>query len=412
MSIIDNTVAGLKVTNVSNVESSDNNNESDSSLTNNQQQIIESDTNNNNDNDDNENDDEPPQEVDYETQRERNILENQKLMLELGLSRISFSRSLSSSSSTTTEQGLLLLQPHSKNNSNNLKVHHSKPRPVRFNHKKRFVPDAPQSLVPSRSSKRIRGEEPKPYFKTSNSDDDDDDDDGLEKEDSEYSGDDDDDDDDDDDGDDDNDDDDDDANQEDDYGRRGGGGQEGGLDRRREIVDEPVIPDAACPLTLGSISTTIWDLGTIYTGTENRLKYWSSKGSKYRHPYPIGFRAEKIYFREKYMMHIKEGPEGPIFSIESEKGKVFEGTSPTQPWTKACLASYSRGTRISGPLFFGFSDVVTMKMIQRLDGYQNYEDVLAQVRLEESVIALAEAAAAEAAEAKEEQEEVGGRKEE
>ncbi|KAF9170360.1 hypothetical protein BGX20_009074 [Mortierella sp. AD010] len=100
----------------------------------------------------------------------------------------------------------------------------------------------------------------------------------------------------------------------------------------------------------------------------------------FRHPYPIGFRAEKHVFRERYTMHIKEGPDGPIFVVESDGGKVFEGSSPTLPWTKVCLASYSKGTRISGPLFFGFSDPITQKMIEELEGYQDWETVSSEER--------------------------------
>ncbi|KAF9437191.1 hypothetical protein BGZ76_001650 [Entomortierella beljakovae] len=138
------------------------------------------------------------------------------------------------------------------------------------------------------------------------------------------------------------------------------------------------IPCVGAPLTLGSIATTIWDIGELYKGKENRLKYWSGKGSMFRHPYPVGYRAEKHVFRERYTMHIKEGPEGPLFVVESINGKVFEGTSPTLPWTKVCLDSYSKGTRISGPLFFGFSDPITQKMIQDLEGYQDWETVAAE----------------------------------
>ncbi|KAK3818454.1 MAG: hypothetical protein J3Q66DRAFT_312261 [Benniella sp.] len=163
-------------------------------------------------------------------------------------------------------------------------------------------------------------------------------------------------------------------------------------------VVEVEVADAGVPLTLGSIGTTIWDMGKIYKGKENRLKYWSGKGSLFRHPYPIGYRAEKHHFRERYMMHIKEGPHGPIFVVESSTGKVFEGSSPTLPWTKACLASYSKGTRISGPLFFGFSDPITQKMIEELDGYQTWEAVAAEVEEEEQAkLAAAEAAELEAA---------------
>ncbi|KAG0263235.1 hypothetical protein BG011_009070 [Mortierella polycephala] len=156
---------------------------------------------------------------------------------------------------------------------------------------------------------------------------------------------------------------------------------------------ETEIPCASTPLTLGSIATTIWDIGTLYKGKENRTKYWSGKGSLYRHPYPIGFRAEKYHFRDRYTMHIKEGPDGPIFIVESAGGKVFQGMSPTHPWTQACLASYSKGTRISGPLFFGFSDPVTQKMIEDLDGYQAWERVVAEMQAEEKAKMEAEAKA-------------------
>ncbi|KAF9292397.1 hypothetical protein BGZ68_006343 [Mortierella alpina] len=156
---------------------------------------------------------------------------------------------------------------------------------------------------------------------------------------------------------------------------------------------EVAIPCAHVPLTLGSIATTIWEIGTIYKGKENRAKYWSGKGSLFRHPYPIGYKAEKFHFRDRYTMHIKEGPDGPIFIVESASGQVFQGSSPTHPWTKACLASYSKGTRISGPLFFGFSDPITQKMIEDLEGYQTWEEVMSEVRAEENAKLEAEAKA-------------------
>ena len=40
---------------------------------------------------------------------------------------------------------------------------------------------------------------------------------------------------------------------------------------------------------------------------------------------------------------------------DTGSGEEFAGTSPTHPWTAVCL-SKRLGTRISGPLFFGFSD--------------------------------------------------------
>ncbi|KAF8932008.1 hypothetical protein BGZ58_007296 [Dissophora ornata] len=155
-------------------------------------------------------------------------------------------------------------------------------------------------------------------------------------------------------------------------------GLEHALNERGQNEKSTLPPDQ-----LGSIATTIWDVGKLHKGKENRLRYWSGKGSLFRHPYPIGYKAEKFHFRERYMMEIKEGPDGPLFIIESAGGKVYEGSSPTLPWTKACLASYSKGTRISGPLFFGFSDPITQKMIEDLEGYQEYEAILAEVQADE-----------------------------
>jgi len=45
----------------------------------------------------------------------------------------------------------------------------------------------------------------------------------------------------------------------------------------------------------------------------------------------------------------------------------FEGPSATQPWTKACINGPSPGSRVSGPLLFGFSDPLTIHILNRLE---------------------------------------------
>lgn len=45
-----------------------------------------------------------------------------------------------------------------------------------------------------------------------------------------------------------------------------------------------------------------------------------------------------------------------------QTGAVFSGASPTKPWTDVCIA-HRTGQRISGPLFFGFSDPLTQRAI-------------------------------------------------
>ncbi|KAF9325946.1 hypothetical protein BG006_010581 [Podila minutissima] len=357
MSIIDSTVSELKVSkDISNVDSDSESDSSSTLLSIRKKLVVVDDT------------EEPIEavpEVDYETQRKRNILENQKLMLELGLNPMSVHRSFPVPESSLSRDNET--DEYIPRRSSGI-AHMARQQ------KRRIVPVQP---VATRSSKRIRGEPAKVYQVDIEAlesgargviSDDSEDDEGGE------------------------------------YGKRPSKvgteppSQPGTYARvmwkgRKQTNGFTIltdIPDAGCPMTLGSISTTIWELGNIYTGKENRLKYWSGKGSNFRHPYPVGFRAEKFHFRERYTMHIKEGPQGPIFIVESEAGKVFEGASPTHPWTQACLASYSKGTRISGPLFFGFSDPITQKMIEDLEGYQKYEDAVAEVEAEERALALVE----------------------
>ena len=65
-------------------------------------------------------------------------------------------------------------------------------------------------------------------------------------------------------------------------------------------------------------------------------------------------------------MEIKPSEDGeyPIFAVTNEStGVTTEGDSPTGPWTDFCLMRRGK-ERVSGPLFFGFSDPVTIKLIQ------------------------------------------------
>ncbi len=48
--------------------------------------------------------------------------------------------------------------------------------------------------------------------------------------------------------------------------------------------------------------------------------------------------------------------------VDTQTGATFSGASPTKPWTDVCVA-HRTGQRISGPLFFGFSDPLTQRAI-------------------------------------------------
>ncbi|RKP24301.1 hypothetical protein SYNPS1DRAFT_17409, partial [Syncephalis pseudoplumigaleata] len=100
----------------------------------------------------------------------------------------------------------------------------------------------------------------------------------------------------------------------------------------------------------------------------------------FHHPYPVGYRASKHHFGREYWMTIEADEDGPIFLVFTKDGRHrFKGYTPTQPWTQACLASATKGTRISGPLFFGFSDPIIQAMIQQLPGYEPWEEVRASM---------------------------------
>ena len=52
----------------------------------------------------------------------------------------------------------------------------------------------------------------------------------------------------------------------------------------------------------------------------------------------------------------------PAQVTDQQSGATFSGASPTKPWTEVCIA-HRTGQRISGPLFFGFSDPLTQRAI-------------------------------------------------
>ncbi|KAJ1674771.1 hypothetical protein EV182_002595 [Spiromyces aspiralis] len=117
------------------------------------------------------------------------------------------------------------------------------------------------------------------------------------------------------------------------------------------------------PLTLVSIGTTILEIGRI---------------CMYHHPYPVGYKAQKRHFDRLFCMEIEKGEHGPIFIVSTENGnRRWSGDTPTKPWTKVCIALCNNKTRISGPLFFGFSDPITQRMIERLEGYQTWKQTVA-----------------------------------
>ncbi|KAI9026965.1 hypothetical protein DFJ74DRAFT_604176, partial [Hyaloraphidium curvatum] len=105
--------------------------------------------------------------------------------------------------------------------------------------------------------------------------------------------------------------------------------------------------------------------------------------TRFHHPYPIGYMATKFHFGREWTMTIREAPDpdsdehGPlIFRVDDVANRLsFEGYSATTPWTAICIHFEARHgkTRISGPLFFGFSDPFLQAIIRTMDGYVPWE---------------------------------------
>ena len=120
--------------------------------------------------------------------------------------------------------------------------------------------------------------------------------------------------------------------------------------------------EIAAPFTLRSIGVTVHALGDVHRGAFAG-RYWSSPGCLFHHAYPVGYVATKHHFGEPWRMTVETGEVGPVFRVTNVRtGRTFVGPSPTKPWTAVCESIKTR-TRISGPLFFGFSDPLTMRAL-------------------------------------------------
>eukprot|EP01088_Endostelium_zonatum_P004357 TRINITY_DN15591_c0_g1_i1.p1 TRINITY_DN15591_c0_g1~~TRINITY_DN15591_c0_g1_i1.p1 ORF type:complete len:383 (-),score=96.64 TRINITY_DN15591_c0_g1_i1:30-1094(-) len=126
--------------------------------------------------------------------------------------------------------------------------------------------------------------------------------------------------------------------------------------------------DIKLPIRVKECGTEVTCLGDIPVSQLDNKHYWSTKSCLYVHPYPIGYRAHKTHWNRRWEMEIQKGPKGPLFIVRAADGddkdeKVFKGPSATKPWTDACLANSSKGTRVSGPRFFGFSSPAVQKAL-------------------------------------------------
>lgn len=128
------------------------------------------------------------------------------------------------------------------------------------------------------------------------------------------------------------------------------------------VGDGADLPVLAAPFVTGDSAFTIHCLGTLVGDdgeNETAPLFWSSAGSRFHHPYPVGYAATRhgaLCTRHDFRCTISAGPTGPVFTVtDLATGRSFEGPSPTRPWTRHCMET-GTGVRVSGPLFFGFCD--------------------------------------------------------
>ncbi|KAI9348478.1 hypothetical protein BDR26DRAFT_853314 [Obelidium mucronatum] len=134
------------------------------------------------------------------------------------------------------------------------------------------------------------------------------------------------------------------------------------------------------PFTLGYTKLTIWSIGEIVSDKKKREDYWSQRHCRYRHQYPVGFKATKSQYGYDWTMTIEEGEDGPLFKVVADDEPdlpEFTGPSPTSPWTEVCMTVLGKNskTRVSGPHQFGFTDPFLQAVIFGLPNHPRIEDM-------------------------------------
>ncbi|KAJ3026312.1 UNVERIFIED_CONTAM: hypothetical protein HDU68_005879 [Siphonaria sp. JEL0065] len=138
--------------------------------------------------------------------------------------------------------------------------------------------------------------------------------------------------------------------------------------------------EVEAPFSLGFTKLTIWSVGEIIKDPKKVDDYWSQRHCRYRHQYPIGYKATKSQYGYNWTMTIEEGEEGPLFKVVADDEPdlpEFTGPSPTSPWTEVCMTVLGKNskTRVSGPHQFGFTDPFLQAVIFGLPNHPKIEDM-------------------------------------
>lgn len=61
-------------------------------------------------------------------------------------------------------------------------------------------------------------------------------------------------------------------------------------------------------------------------------RYWSSAGCLYHHLYPVGFKATRHVFNREWTMMIEKGQQGPIFTVGGAGARQWQRQQGMQQW--------------------------------------------------------------------------------
>ncbi|KAJ3261078.1 hypothetical protein HDU77_001061 [Chytriomyces hyalinus] len=150
-----------------------------------------------------------------------------------------------------------------------------------------------------------------------------------------------------------------------------------GVDLVGGLINDPIHVET--PFTLGFTKLTVWSLGEIVTDETERENYWSQRHSRYRHQYPVGYKATKSHYGYDWTLTIEKGEDGPLFRIVAADSDLpeFTGPSPTSPWTEALMTIMGRQskTRVSGPHQYGFTDPFMQAVLFGLPNHPHIADM-------------------------------------
>lgn len=138
----------------------------------------------------------------------------------------------------------------------------------------------------------------------------------------------------------------------------------------RSDDDDENFPDPPRPPIDVVGGSRVVALGELVTDDrEACLAHWADGAARWVHPYPVGYRATRSQWGHDFDMTIERGP---VFAVLIDGTKRLTHVTPSGVWEAVLKHLKGQNTkhRVSGPLYFGFSDSVIIRKIKAMDGCQ------------------------------------------